>query len=87
MKRCDYNKFPGWICSRERKHDGPCALRTYWSFAWYLAGVYARAAYAGALALCGLFVCERCRYLLPRRLRTICGYCRECYKAVIFRRH
>lgn len=24
---CDYNAFPGYWCSREHNHEGPCALR------------------------------------------------------------
>lgn len=25
--KCQYDAFPGWWCSREVDHDGPCALR------------------------------------------------------------
>lgn len=30
MSTCDYNFKYGWWCSREKKHDGPCALRPKW---------------------------------------------------------
>lgn len=85
VKRCNYNKFPGWYCSRERNHPGPCALRTYVVFVFYLAHSLLVSAYLDALWICGLFICERCRYLLPRRLRAIERLCRTCYKKIIFR--
>lgn len=42
---CDYRFKRGWWCSRDRGHDGPCALRpTFWNVRdwWEYDGQYRR---------------------------------------------
>ncbi len=44
-RACDYRMKRGWWCSRDRGHDGPCALRPVpWRFGlwWEYEGAYRR---------------------------------------------